>query len=320
MPKISLATYSIDVHELRNPGRLPIGSFDGEHDLLDCFAKYCTAMQLHFYHDEDDRRLLRVERLDSDHAGHVLYGLLRRGEYGYEAQLYDVNRDAPSYARGVDDAELIPFYFLIHLPPDADRGIAILQRFGNSGIRTDFYKSLSRAFVEEFPDFRIDFQPLIPRDLLRHYLDEGSIKAIEFTRFSLPPDIADVVGAGGFSEELGSVKVSLTTKRNRVFPEPPWLRRLARGETFQDILELRESNYEELRIQVKLGSTVRTLEFTDLSKIRGYFNISDEVRMEDGGHPDYDNIHEHALSLLDDMRDEVIFTHVNEAERDRDSN
>ena len=42
--------------------------------------------------------------------------------------------------------------------------------------------------------------------------------------------------------------------------------------------------------------------------------------MEDGGHPDYDNIHEHALSLLDDMRDEVIFTHVNEAERDRDSN
>src|SRR5688500_3828420 len=105
MPKISLATYAIDVRRLGNPGRLPIRNFDGEHYLLDCFAKYCSAMRLQNYHDVDDRRLLRIERLDRDDTHHILYGLLRRGEYGYEAELYDVNKGAPSYARGVDDAE-----------------------------------------------------------------------------------------------------------------------------------------------------------------------------------------------------------------------
>ncbi|MEZ4713138.1 MAG: hypothetical protein R3A44_38470 [Caldilineaceae bacterium] len=311
MPKIALAAYSITVHRLRSSQEKCILSmFDGEASLFDLLVNYCTDLEKEPYHDEDDRRLMDVEHFTSD--SDTVAGRVRTGEYGYESELVDVDAASTSYKRSSADAEMLPFYFLFHVPQNSERGVAIFQRFGNSGIRTLFTQSFSSYFQEAHPSFRVTLQPLVHNELLQHYLDQGELKKLEFTRFSLPADVADVLNVDGFREHLDSVKIVISAKRNRFFPEPTWLRRLARGDGLQNIVELSDLGYEKLRIEVKLGTSIKKIDITDLNRLRGYFDITDELSLGTSGHPEFDDIHHTATNLLNDIVEEIIDPNANE--------
>ncbi|MHC5935484.1 hypothetical protein [Nostoc sp.] len=75
------------------------------------------------------------------------------------------------------DAELIPYYFLIRLPSKVDRGIIILQRFNNIGIKTLFFDNFAQYFKTKISEeYLLDINPLVPKSLIKEYINGRLIK------------------------------------------------------------------------------------------------------------------------------------------------
>lgn len=303
MPAVSLACYSVVVQGLGSTDRLPLGAYDNQHSLEEIIGDFLSSIKEEVYHNTSRKRLLRVEKVFREDG--TMSGHLRTGEYGYTSELYDVATETKAHDRATSEAELIPFFFMFYLPSDADRGIAILQRFGNLGIRSILAGGFGEYFSTRFPKYRVHFNPLVPRDVIRHYLKDGRIRKIEFIRFSKPGNIEDLYDLEGYEEQVGTVKTVITARRNRHLPEPKWLKQLLNGKEYTEIVELQNSQYDRVRLEIGLGSTVRTIDLADLHKLRGYIDVTEDVKIDDEGHPQLDSLDRIARGILSDLKEQV---------------
>jgi hypothetical protein len=58
-------------------------------------------------------------------------------------------------------------------------------------------------------------------------------------------------------------------------------------------------------IKVKLGRNTRTVDLSETGKIRPYYDIDDEVEKDSTGHPVFSSISAIAISMIDDILDEI---------------
>lgn len=312
MPKISLAAYSISVRQLRNQQQiLPLDNFDGSNNLADCIFQYCSVMTTERHTNANIKTVLYVNEIERNEDARIIYGIAHRGEYGFESVLYDTDRKEDSHNRTTTEAEMIPYYFLFWIAPGASRGIAILQRFGNLGIRTDFHDSIMLQFREQFLDYRIDINPLMPIDVIRQYVNEGDLKALEFKHFSAPSDISDLIGQDNV-RDAGHFKVEVRAKRNSVLQKPEWMLNLLEAREYTAIVELVNHSVEDVRAEIQFAGTTKKIDFTNFSGIRAYFDITDEIEVESNGHPNFSSMHNRALGLLEELKREVSRNHADQ--------
>lgn len=179
MSQISLASYTLRVLESGSSSKLNLDQYEKGKDLLDAIAAYLDRTKTTLLHNTDSKKLVQVKELTQDKR--LLTGLIETGEYGYSSDLLNIDNMAVSYTRQVNDAEMLPFYFLIYLPPKSDEGIIFLQRFRNLGIRKMLWDGFQKKFAEENPGFRIEVNHLAPSKILEPFLAaKGAIKEMRF--------------------------------------------------------------------------------------------------------------------------------------------
>ena len=105
------------------------------------FHQYLQARVTDYSIDREGQKLWRVRRTCAKDS--TVNGIVETGEYGYTADLYNVDTETISYQRIGADAEMMPFYFLTHLPAHRDEGVILLQRRSHLGIRTIFLKAFA---------------------------------------------------------------------------------------------------------------------------------------------------------------------------------
>ena len=123
MTTYSLSTYTLRIYEGGKP--LHVDNFSGHQDMLAVLEAYMRNLQTKFYEDPDEPVVLRVSELEPE--GRFLQGLMGKGEYGIESDLFNTQRKQVSYKRVKEDAELLPYYFLFAVPRNAEDIIAIFQ-------------------------------------------------------------------------------------------------------------------------------------------------------------------------------------------------
>ncbi len=96
--------------------------------------------------------VFEVTDLNVNKKDRIIEGIIKTGDYGYEAELYNITTGA-TRTRTKDDAELLPFYFLFYFPANkqADKGIALLQRIYPYGIKSLLNQSLDNYFKRNPP-------------------------------------------------------------------------------------------------------------------------------------------------------------------------
>lgn len=302
MSSISLAAYAVRFRETRHTGHLPLGevSQNGAYG----FVGACLAeLQDHLLREEEDQTLLRTTALAPDPEHSKLVGTVASGAWGYEADLLEMQTGELAYRRQVTDAEVLPFFFLFSLPPDRDEGIALLARFGARGIKTVVSKMLQERASDQDLGVQIEFRSLVPSDLLMDWLHEGRITAVRFITYHLQPDLADQVQLGDHEE--GSTELILRAGRNRSFPFRGRLRRIfERGVAEVGDLPLMEQP-EAVKLDVRLGSRRRRFDVRNLGKVRAYYDVSEDVVIEETGHPNFASMLEAAEDLLRDLNTEL---------------
>ena len=143
MPSFSLGCYTVRVIDKSTEEILPLGGFVHGSDLMTVFHQYLQARVADYSIDHERQKLWRV--LQPNVTNSTANGIVETGEYGYTADLYNVDTETVSYQRIGSDAEMMPFYFLTHLPAHRNEGVLLLQRRSNLGIRT--------IFLKDFADF-----------------------------------------------------------------------------------------------------------------------------------------------------------------------
>lgn len=304
MSKFTLTPYLISVREARTDDRYSLGHLPESRDLRDVLHDYLQNIQNQYLPDTDSPdKTVHLSKLELTNRD--ISGVIRTGESGIEADLYDTEKDEISYTRQLHDAEMYPFYFLFHLRANEKVGIAILQRFRNFGIRTMLFRQFSVYFKSIFPNAVFQMVPFAETTVLRQFLDEGRLKKIRLIKYAIPSDKADALGVG-FEEQEGTMSMEYTAKRNGSLSFPRLSHFLGNGSNLNELVELPGFEYDTIKIELDLNGTTRTVDLANPSSIRPHYDITDEVEIASNGFPDYNSVdeiaHQHLQRFLQAAR------------------
>jgi hypothetical protein len=303
MPSISLASYTLRVHERRSPRNLVLGQLPDGKDFIEIFHDYLQSRVDDYKHNEERQTLLRV--VQTERISRSISGLVATGVYGHTSELYNIRENAIAYSRTESDAEMLPFYFLLSAPENSDEAILVLQRFGTLGVRKLILTDLRDFLADSHPEFVVDVNPLVPEDVIRRYVEQGSLQKLVITRFHLPEDVLAAYELNGHQEDIASYEMIIRAKRTRSLKKPSWLLALTRGETkIADIAELSELGADKIKMEVSYGGKTRTVDVENPYKMRSYIDITDSVRRT-GGHPEFRSVDSKARELLGDVYTQV---------------
>ena len=276
-------------------------------DIFQELSTYLAKISSDYDHNSDIKKLMKIDNLIiNPDDNRCLSGIIKTGEYGYESELIKVPEKLLSHKRITDEAEMLPFYFLISLPKGRDEGIVILERFGQKGVRRIFRDSFNKYFSRMYPNYRIEMNPLVTKKLVDYYMNHGGLKKIRFIRFGMGKNIEDAYDRKDHEEKEGYMELIAHAERGlgKYLPLKGRVNEFLSGKReLKRLIELQEYNfeYDNIKLELEVNKKSRTIDLSDLYKIRAYYDITDRVRMSENGHPLFDSIDQNAHNLLDDL-------------------
>lgn len=241
----------------------------------------------------------------------IFNGIVKTGNYGYESEIYNKNIKAVSYKREKEDAELLPFYFLIALPIDKNEGIVLLQGFKHFGIKTIFTETLNNFCSTEKPEYKIELNNLIDEKLLKILLDRGVTSKIRYIKFEQPVNLEDAYATDEDHEEIPAklhAELTVYSGGNRALSKVMKLmknklpyQKSNEGDSLSKLIEITDFEYDIVKIEIKINGKNRTIDLSNLEKLRPIIDITDEVLRENSEHPKFNSINQIAIDLFRDL-------------------
>lgn len=308
---IKLEVYTFSVRKLnsslQNPEYFKLSDINGK-DLLNLFKEYFTYLEGGLEKNDSQMKAIRLKekslRIKSGERSYS--GIFESGSYGYQSDIVNVNTNKKKSTKTTEDAEILPFYFLLHIPQKMDVGVIMLQRFGQYGINTVFRESL-RIFLSEKHQISIDINEYVSKELAEEFLKEDSIKEIILTKNNLPSDVANQLNLSSYDTKSLCLEIRVKAGNgksflglsaaitnhigdpNTKFFSPSPLKKLGIDGTHKVSVVSRTK-----------GGGTRTIDLSDTMKIRPYYDINDQIETI-LGHPVFDSIDKEAKKLLDEI-------------------
>ena len=194
---------------------------------------------------------------------------------------------------------MVPFYFLVNLPAQRDEGVLILQRRSQYGIRTVFLQDFAQYFKQFDSTLEVEINPLIPQSLIDQYLHDGRLTKVRFIRFAIPADVANAFDAWGHVEEPGYTELVISARRNQRLPLLGRFHDVVNGKRdVNEMIELHDFKYDTVKVELDLAGSRRTVDLSDIMKLRAYYDITLELEVGANGHPVFASIDGIARDLM----------------------
>ena len=299
MSKIGLSVYGFSLIKLESKKR------DIELELHDIEGKLFIDIIKDFVEKNsekytEDRKLEKVFKCDGILEGEVqegdkglfnyICGIVKTGEYGAVSEIVDIETGATEYNKKMNDADVLPFYYLIAVPKNhTTKGILILQSSGRNGIKTIFEKKLQQYMKESSENIRIAIRTVVPIQYINRYMDHGSLQKIRMIRYGIPHDLSERVGINNgvettYEERIIHRPVGFMTRKGQKIRECLNGQRLC-----NTIIEIDDFNYDELKLEFKLGKNKKTISLDNIESLNINEDITKHVKQENG-HPTQDSI------------------------------
>lgn len=307
MSRFSLAPYVLRIKQKDSSQYLQFGSI-GSFDLLEVIHEYLLKVLPSLPIDSQTKEVIKISHLDK--KDRIISGRFDAGENGYGSKLLDTETGSLSYERKPSEAELIPYYFIIKLPTKVDKGIVIFQRFKNYGIKDLFVDSFNQYFSNRFSnEYSLEIDPLVPKNLIKSYI-QGRIVKIRLIKQGFPRDIFDVSSDGLPNDEDfdGNCELVLSSSRNGHLPTKIRSMLSKNIDKFLDsddaavgsLIEVKNFTFDNVKIQVRIGNSYRTVNFSDTNRLRYYEDVSG-LEVDTNNHPKFDIIDTRAKAFLKDI-------------------
>jgi len=296
--RISLACYTIRVVDKWTRDFKLLGQVSSSQDLIAVFTEYLNYLQQD-YIVNDKQRVIRHIR-HHDNSGWIVNGIIETGEYGYSTDFLNVNYKSLAFQRGIYDAEMMPFYFLTYLPSTHNEGIVLLQRRSNIGVQTVFLGDFKNYVEKNYPGVSIAINSLVPGQLIEDHLKKGRITSMRLIHFELPSDLVDAHDKDGHTEIDGRVELNIIPSRGKSLPYADKILRFMKGDLeMTNLVEVSDFEYENVKVEINVNGSTKTLDLSDTGKINSYIDITKEVEMKEDGFPKFESRDRIAHEQLD---------------------
>lgn len=277
-------------------------------DFYDIFSKYLKFLDTLDVDDVLKKAIqLKSASLHFAKGKRQIRGIFESGGFGIESDIYNLKSNKHKITKAEDDVEIMPFYFLFHIPDNRNIGICIIERIGIYGISTILKNSLSK-FLRDTTNYIIEFSPLISKDLAKAFVNDGGVKEIILRRYALPNDKADILTMKEYREQILSVELRIKAKGIfQGFNKRINKYLLSPNAKFFDVKQLREIGFDDsslISVKSELDGTTRTVDLSQTMQIRPYYLIDEKVK-KTKGHPTFGSIDAEANELLNTLIKEV---------------
>lgn len=295
--KIGLSVYGLSI--LSGDERVNIHNvFDGK-GLIDIIKTYAIANEKKpsndpgresiFYFDQ-----IVVEDLYADDGKKeytILYGRVKTGEYGIESELLDIT-DGSVYERSTTQANLLPFGFCIAVAEgEVSKGIILLQTVGNFGMKTVLQRKLQECLNSLNANLGMLWGQVLPKAYMDKFFKKGVLQKIRMIRYEIPEDISNRIGINygvkqTREERLICKPIGFLERKQKEISE--WM---AGQRSCTHIIEIEDFEYDDLKLEFKLGRTNKVISLKDTTGLRVDEDISDLVDTK-GGNPEFNSLKE----------------------------
>lgn len=301
MAKIGISIYSIRISQFRGEDAELHNLHEGK-GLID-IAKDFIVNHMKSYTDKSedeniftfvDWSILQINDSEGNGLFSLLYGKLKSGAYGIEAEIVDKDSGITTHNVKTTEARVLPFNFCIAVGAGTgDKGttnaVAIFQTISGDGVKTLFSDSFNSYLKRVNASLNLSFGALYPKEFIKSYLREGKLTRINMIQYRIPDDIAERIGVNKGVKKSKQI-LSIVNPIGFIERKRLQLEECLQGQcSYTKIIELPDFDYDDLRLVFRIGENNKTISMKNLDKVVLTEDITDEVAL-DGGNPTKESI------------------------------
>ena len=208
-------------------------------------------------------------------------GYYKAGVYGHQSEIFNTSSKKTVHIRKKDEADLLPFHFNFYFPvtqniADRTRGLLLLSRINNAGVRSIISPHLIESFSKAHPGLKLKIERFLPEKIVSNFTKDGSVKKIILVKNTLPKDLADAVSPNDY-KKVQSMELIIKAKRYSKFDDVNWvMNRFKNGNSKFDpkaIFTLGDFTPDRVKVELTTGGRKRTIDMGNLHKIVAYVEI-----------------------------------------------
>ena len=297
--KISLQAYEVYVTESGSDVRLPLDNFDGAGKTLK--GELVRFMyQVRAVGDDDTRRQRVVRKTQAPiETPTTLSGVLGAGDYGQETELFN-RQTGESEPKASDIADLFKYYYRFDVQPGRTRSIAVLQKISNTSIIQVLRGAFRAFFMQANQGYKVHIDRLVPREVLREYLENGDLREVTITRNHVPRRKTDRLGLSdaGMTPENTTFKEVFRANKGVSYGTPGFLQEIANGERFAKVFSVRDDDVQAVNVEIKVDGETRRIQLDRLERFASPVDVTDVIDYDAGGNPEFYSMEEEAKKVI----------------------
>ncbi|MEV5083124.1 hypothetical protein AB0K74_31355 [Streptomyces sp. NPDC056159] len=258
MAKYTLASYAVRIRKSRDNDYLPLHNFDNAGgDLLKEFYGFLLSLQERPFEVQRKERSLEAHSIH--HEGRSLLFKLGSGSFGTQSRIRERATGQVVFQKEEDHVDTTDLRNYLIIPQGVTAGLLFTERIQGIGVIATLSEAFRKAFNQKYSGYTLELNNMTSEAAFGVYLERGAVKKIRLVRQTIPDDVADVLGMGDSEKNLGSIELVMKPPRLSSFGKRK-IQSVISGETdVSSMLEWRGLQYREMKIEVKVANSTRTL-------------------------------------------------------------
>ena len=308
MNTFSLSIYRIQIYKrLKKEETVILSDYDNGKS----FLNQCDALFQSWKADPDnvlykDIKAQKVSRIQKDAQGNEIYykhancidGIIESGDYGTQEDIVNIDTGEFQYTKTLQDATLVPFYFMIYVLPHSSEGYLIVERIGNLGIFGLLKTAIANFIGPQLTDnYTLSIEPYLVPQILKIRLNavggakKVRLKGVDKNQFK---DLKTEQNFGECSTEV----VFAAPKNKPILDILPIIRKLREAKERGESIRVNNIECVDVAFELDINGKSRTVTVADMKSIGMNLDITQQVEFGPTHYPTYECLNREAHTIL----------------------
>lgn len=253
-----------------------------------------------------DIKAQKVSRIQKDNQGNEIYykhatyidGIIESGDYGTQEDIINIDTGKFQYTKTLQDAALVPFYFMIYVLPHSSEGYLIVERIGTLGISSLLKTAIANFIAPQLTDhYTLSIEPYLVPQILKIRLDavggakKVRLKGVDKNQFK------DLKTEQNFGECTTEV-VFAAPKNKPILDILPIIRKLREAKEKGESIRVNNIECLDVSFELDINGKSRTVTVADMKSIGMNLDITQQVDLGPTNYPTYKCLNHEAHIIL----------------------
>lgn len=313
MNTFSLSIYRIRIYKrLKKDEIVILSDYDNGKSFLEQIHALFQSWEANpnnvLYKDDNAKKVSRIQRDGQNKIYHrhenYIDGIIESGDYGTQEDIINIDTGKSQYTKTLQDATLIPFYFMIYVLPNSSEGYLIVERIGTLGISSLLKTAIANFIGPQLTDnYTLSIEPYLVPQILRIGLNavggakKVRLKGVDKNQFK------DLKTEQNFGECTTEV-VFAAPKNRPILDILPIIRKLREAKEKGESIRVNNIECVDVAFELEIDGKTRTVTVADMKNIGMNLDITRQVVLGPTNYPTYECLNHEAHTILSYLTEE----------------